>query len=104
MVRNRRRLHYNHRIVDRCFGATPAASTALPSRRAMLWRLGGGLGGVALAHLLGQQGLLAADATPPHFVPGRPHYPPKVKRIIQLFMNGGVSQCDTFDYKPELTK
>ncbi|HUE69974.1 MAG TPA: DUF1501 domain-containing protein, partial [Pirellulaceae bacterium] len=32
------------------------------------------------------------------------HHPPKVRRIIQLFMNGGVSQMDTFDYKPELIK
>jgi hypothetical protein len=78
---------------------------ALPSRRAMLWRLGGGLGGVALAHLLGRHGLLAADATAsPLAPPARAHHPPKVKRIIQLFMNGGVSQCDTFDYKPELIK
>jgi len=34
----------------------------------------------------------------------QPHHPPKVKRVIQLFMNGGVSQMDTFDYKPELIK
>jgi hypothetical protein len=71
----------------------------------MLWTLGGGLGGMALAQLLGQQGLLAADAANPSVAPHPlPHRPPKVKRIIQLFMNGGVSQCDTFDYKPELIK
>jgi len=76
-----------------------------PSRRQMLWTLGGGLGGVALAQLLGQQGLLAADAANSSVAPHPlPHRPPKVKRIIQLFMNGGVSQCDTFDYKPELVK
>jgi len=34
----------------------------------------------------------------------QPHHPPKARRVIQLFMNGGVSQMDTFDYKPELEK
>ena len=34
----------------------------------------------------------------------QPHHAPKAKRVIQLFMNGGVSQMDTFDYKPELIK
>ena len=32
------------------------------------------------------------------------HHPAKVRRVIQLFMNGGVSQMDTFDYKPELAR
>ena len=75
-------------------------------RREFLWRFGGGLGGIALTHLLGQQGLLA-DTLPPQ---GRPelngglHHRAKVKRVVQLFMNGGASQIDTFDYKPELVK
>src|SRR5262245_66653732 len=55
---------------------------------------GGGLGGIALAAILGECGVLAAG----------PHRAPKAKRIVQLFMNGGVSQCDTFDYKPTLDK
>jgi hypothetical protein len=45
-------------------------------------------------------GLLAA----PHLLAGTTHHAPRVKRIIQLFMNGGASQCDLFDYKPLLTK
>src|SRR5437773_2041145 len=69
-------------------------------RRDFLWNTGGGLGGLALAHLLG--GDLGA-APRPEFNGGL-HHPAKVKRIIQLFMNGGVSQMDTFDYKPELAK
>jgi hypothetical protein len=72
------------------------------SRREMLYRLGGGFGGVALAHLLNQSGALAAPGL--LHQAGGLHHPPKVKRVIQLFMNGGVSQMDTFDFKPQLIK
>jgi hypothetical protein len=75
-----------------------------PSRRDLLWRLGGGLGGIALAQLLGEAGLLADPPTPRADFNGGLHHPAKVKRVVQLFMNGGTSQCDTFDYKPELQK
>jgi len=68
-------------------------------RREFLWRFGGGLGGIALAHLLGGENLLAEVAAGQ---PGRPHHPPKAKFVIQLFMNGGASQMDLFDHKPEL--
>ncbi|MFT5522729.1 MAG: hypothetical protein ACI9HK_000673 [Pirellulaceae bacterium] len=72
------------------------------TRRDALWQLGGGLGGIALAQLLGEQGLRAdqAGSTPA----GGLHHPPRVRRIVQLFMNGGASPMDTFDYKPELAK
>src|SRR5437773_5201412 len=75
------------------------------TRREFLWRSGGGLGGIALAHLLGQSGLLAGPlAKPRPEFNGGLHHRAKVKRIVQLFMNGGASQMDTFDYKPELIK
>ena len=75
------------------------------SRREFLWRFGGGFGGIAMAQLLGQQGLLAGTAPQPRpEFNGGLHHRAKVKRIIQLFMNGGASQCDLFDYKPELVK
>ncbi len=74
------------------------------SRRELLWRLGVGLGGIALTHLLGQEGLLADTPDPHKDRNGVRHHPAKAKRVIQLFMNGGASQCDTFDYKPELIK
>ena len=75
------------------------------SRRDFLWRFGGGLGGIAMAHLLGQHGLLADSAGNPRpEFNGGLHHPAKVKRVIQLFMNGGASQCDLFDYKPDLIK
>src|SRR5580658_5843315 len=77
-------------------------------RRELLWRLGGGLGGIALASILGQDGLLAGtERIPEKLRPhadwnGGLHRRAKVRRVIQLFMNGGVSQMDTFDYKPRL--
>src|SRR5271165_6674796 len=67
------------------------------TRRNFLWNYGGGLGGIALAHLLSQEGLLGAQTN-------GLHHPAKAKRVVQLFMSGAASQCDTFDYKPELIK
>ena len=74
-------------------------------RRSFLWQSGGGLGGIALAHLLGVDGLLAAG--PSGGVRERPrhgglHHPARAKRVVQLFMSGAASQVDTFDYKPAL--
>ena len=70
------------------------------TRRDALVRLGGGFGGLALAHLLATD---AAGGPRPEFNGGL-HHPAKARRVIQLFMNGGASQMDTFDYKPELFK
>ncbi|HVW85870.1 MAG TPA: DUF1501 domain-containing protein [Bryobacteraceae bacterium] len=64
------------------------------NRRNFLWNYGGGLGGIALASILNETGLLADS-------PGL-HHPAKAKRVVQLFMSGAASQCDTFDYKPTL--
>src|SRR5207249_453561 len=75
----------------------------MPSRRDFLWHAGGGLGGVALASLLGADGLLAADGG--RLRPdGGLHHAPKAKRVVQLFMAGGASPIDLFDFKPELVK
>src|SRR6185295_5954009 len=61
-----------------------------------------GLGGIALASLNAHNTLAAPvrgeAADPP------PHHPPKAKRAIQIFLQGGLSQMDSFDYKPELEK
>ena len=75
----------------------PGSDQRPMDRRDFLWRLGGGLGGVALAHLLGSEGALAAPVAS-----GLPHHAPRAKRVVQLFMSGAASQCDTFDYKPAL--
>ncbi len=75
------------------------------NRRALLQRLGTGMGMLGLAGLLSDQGLLAADApVASPLSPKAPHYPAKAKHIIHLFMNGGPSQVDTFDPKPALEK
>ena len=74
------------------------------SRRAMLLRAAGGFGGLALAQLMAQEFAAADDHASNPAAIGGLHHPPKVRRIVQLFMNGGVSQMDTFDYKPELEK
>ncbi|SIO67910.1 Protein of unknown function [Singulisphaera sp. GP187] len=81
-----------------------ACQSDLLGRREFLWRLGGELGGIAVAQMLGRDGLLAATTGPRPDLDGGLHHRPKVRRIVQLFMNGGASQCDTFDYKPELIK
>jgi hypothetical protein len=65
------------------------------TRRQFLWTYGGGLGGIALASALGEDGLLAETR------PGL-HHPAKARRVVQLFMSGAASQCDSFDYKPRL--
>src|SRR5215813_10559723 len=83
-------------------GSWPSASTR-QDRRAFLWQSGGGLGGIALAHLLGQSGLLAEEAEGPRDqLNGGLHHRAKAKRVVQLFMSGAASQCDMFDYKPAL--
>ena len=74
------------------------------NRREFLWQFGGGLGGIAMAQLLGAHGLLAdTPRSKPEFNGGL-HHRAKAKRVVQLFMSGAASQCDTFDYKPELIK
>jgi len=74
------------------------------TRREFLWQWGGGLGGVALAQMLGHQGLLAQTAQPRAELNGGLHHKARAKRVVQLFMSGAASQVDTFDYKPELIK
>src|SRR5215203_2832134 len=70
-------------------------SLQLPSRRRFLQSAGMGLGSLALASLL-QQDAPAQER--------RPHHEPRVRSVIWLFMTGGPSQVDTFDYKPELQR
>lgn len=76
------------------------------SRRDFLQRSGQGLGMLALSSLL-QQSSVAQAATPQIINPLAPHashFPVKAKSVIWLFMNGGPSHVDTWDYKPELEK
>jgi len=71
------------------------------SRRAFLADLGMGFTGLALGAILHQDGIARANWQPPT---GEPHFPPKAKSVIWLFMNGGVSQMESFDPKPMLTR
>jgi hypothetical protein len=81
-----------------------AAMTGTPfSRRQALRSASAGFGYLALAGLLGaQQSAVAVDSTPGPLAPQAPHFPAKAKRIIFLFMEGAMSQVDTFEYKPRL--
>src|SRR6478609_7643476 len=72
---------------------------AMISRRDFFGSAMGGLGGIALAWMLNQEQSRAANARPLG-----PHFPPKAKRIVQIFCCGGVSHIDAFDYKPALEK
>ncbi len=84
------------------------------SRRDFLMQSGGGVAGLALAHLLERDGMLAAAPVPQDpqcstpfpgaFEPKPPHFAPRANAVISLFMSGGVSHVDTFDYKPALTR
>jgi hypothetical protein len=81
---------------QKCVGPLPAASM---SRRDVLSRFGLGLGGIALANLVNPISALAQDRG---ILGGQLHVPARAKRIIYLFMAGGPSQMETFDYKPVL--
>jgi hypothetical protein len=72
------------------------------SRRELLEKIGGGIGGLALADLMQRQGLLAAERSP--LASKAPHFAPKAKAVISIFCYGGVSQVDSFDPKPLLMK
>lgn len=74
------------------------------TRREFFGRFGLGLGGVALAQLFNGAANGAGMANPYEGVLTAPHFAPRAKRIIYLFMSGGPSQLDLFDYKPLLNE
>ena len=76
----------------------------LGSRRDFLSWSAAGLGSVALTSLLARDGVVRAAGVPGEGSHPPPHFPAKAKRIIHVYACGGVSQVDTFDYKPELVK
>jgi hypothetical protein len=93
-------------------GPTPYLQRLTPcgrTRREFLWQAGGGFVGTALTWLLANEGFVAEaragdrPLTSPLF-PKPPHFAPKAKSCIFLFMYGGPSQVDLFDPKPELTR
>ena len=74
------------------------------TRRRMLAEAGAGFGTLALAGLLQRDGVLAANEEPSDLLPRPGHARPRARAVIQLFQNGGPSQMDLFDEKPELTR
>ena len=71
------------------------------SRREFLDRSATGIGAVALASLLQQKSVAESSNS---LLPQETHFPPQVRSVIFLYMDGGVSQVDSFDPKPELDK
>src|SRR5216110_3317131 len=86
-----------------CTGRLPTAGL---SRRHFLNRFGLGLGGIALGQLLNPLRAAAEQLTKPGHagILSSLHFPAKAKRVIYLFMAGGPSQLETFDYKPLLNQ
>src|SRR3954471_20546508 len=87
----------------------PSNRLCVGSRREVLWQMGAGFAGLALTSLLDGDGFFARNgfAGTPDLNPLAPkprHFPGKAKSCIFLFMYGGPSQMDMFDYKPELQK
>ncbi|MBI1321057.1 MAG: DUF1501 domain-containing protein [Candidatus Hydrogenedens sp.] len=78
------------------YGARPL------SRREMLQRCANGFGALALAALLGEEA--AANTVGDPMAPRAPQFAPKARRVIFLYMDGGVAQMDSFDPKPRLTQ
>jgi hypothetical protein len=75
------------------------------TRRHFFGRCGVGLGQIALASLLSGDSIFGADTKPVNpMAPKPPHFPPKVKNVIYLFMAGAPSQLELLDYKPVLQK
>jgi hypothetical protein len=95
----------------KCCGPNGPA-TRPTTRREFLRRAGGGFGMLALASLLERDGLLAGPApadksvrlTANPLLPKAPHFAPRARSVIFLFMSGGPSHVDLFDPKPELTR
>ena len=78
----------------------------LLDRRGFLRDTGSGLGGIALASLLGAAEPPIRPAIDPArpLAPRPPHFPPRAKRVLVIFCSGAISQVDTFDFKPELVR
>ena len=83
----------------------PRSEEVFLTRRQLLQRAGTGIGSLGLATLLSGENLLASPASSANpMTPKPPHFAPRAKYFIHLFMNGGPSQVDTFDPKPALQR
>ncbi len=82
----------------------PSTSTGQINRRDWLASAGSGFGGMALAAILADRGKAGDSPAPKSSDPRQTHFPPKVKRVIHVFLEGGPSHVDLFDPKPELSR
>ena len=82
----------------------PSPADAFLTKRDFLHRCGMGMGGIGLAGLMSETGLLAAGDSIQPLAPKQPPLPGKAKRVIHFFLNGGPSHVDTFDPKPALAR
>src|SRR5262245_21199695 len=78
--------------------------TLAVTRRAAISRIGAGFGSLGMAAMLADEQAQGATNTASPLAPELPHFAPRAKHVIQLFMPGGPSQCDTFDYKPDIAQ
>jgi hypothetical protein len=83
---------------------SPSHVRSCLSRREMLKRFACGFGSVAFSALYGTQKAWAGMSKPNPLLPRSPHFKPRARSVIFLYMDGGVSQVDSFDYKPLLEK
>ena len=74
------------------------------TRREALRTMGAGFGMVGLAGMIGQTIQVASGASTNPWTPRPPHFPARAKHVIFIFLNGGLSHVDSFDYKPALKK
>ncbi len=97
------------------FDRSPAlVGRHLLDRRGFLGHMASGMGGIALAALLAEQGCwrpmpgqgveAGRSARSNPMTPRPPHFPGRAKRVLHIFCTGAVSHLDTWDYKPELIK
>jgi hypothetical protein len=96
-----------HCRVDRAAASLPqqcASAPCLGGRRDWLATFATGLGGMALAALMarGARGGMPGGGLPAEAANRAPHHQAKARRVIQIFLQGGLSQVDSFDYKPKL--
>jgi len=86
---------------------SPSSRCGCPgiSRRSFLADTGMGFTGIALSAMFFKDGIARADSSPEWRPPdGRPHFPPRAKSVIWIFLCGGISHVESFDVKPELNQ
>ena len=84
-----------HSLTDQLTKIMNQITETTSSRRQLLQTLGGGIGVLSADSMWNKQARANASVT---------HFPPRAKRVIHLFMNGGPFQADLFDPKPALSK